>query len=334
MLQDIAQDMPLVATGPRETNHDRVKTISIVTPCFNEEAGIAECYATVRAMMQDELGAYQYEHVFIDNCSTDRTLTILRALARGDARVKIIVNARNFGPARSPFHAMLQCRGDVVVPVLADLQTPPALIPRMVAMWESGAKVVVAIKKASAEPFMWRLMRRSFYATMKRVSRIEQIQNYMGYGLYDRCVMDAMRGLNEPEPYFRGLISEIGFERASIEYDQPERRHGRSSYTIAALVDFGLLGLSSYSRAPLRLMTLSGFCVATLSFLCGFAYLVAKLLFWDAMPMGMAPVLIAVFFLGAIQLLALGIVGEYIGLLLNYARKFPLVIEKERINFD
>ena len=169
---------------------------------------------------------------------------------------------------------------------------------------------------------------------MKRVSKVEQIPHYMGYGLYDRCVIEALRGLNEPEPYFRGLITEVGFERATVEYDQPPRRHGKSSYTIFSLADFALHGLSSYSRVPLRMMTFVGFAVSCLSFLCGLAYLVGKLLFWYALPTGIAPVLIAVFFLGAIQLFALGVVGEYIGLLLNYSRRFPLVIEKERINFD
>ncbi len=335
MLEDLRPDPADSApTSYNTISSQPRKRLSIVTPCFNEAAGIAECHAAVAAVMQAQLGRYDYDHVFIDNCSTDGTVAILREIARNDRRVKIIVNARNFGPARSPFHAMLQCDGDAVVPVLADLQTPPALIPDMAARWEAGAKVVVAIKKASVESLPWRIARRSFYGLIRRVSRVEQIPNYMGYGLYDRCVMDAMRGLNEPEPYFRGLITEIGFERSSVEYNQPPRRHGRSSYTIGALVDFALLGLSSNSRAPLRLMTITGFSVACLSLLCGIGYLAAKLLFWNTMSAGVAPLLIAMFFLGAVQLCALGVIGEYIGLLLNYARRFPLVIEKERINFD
>ena len=311
-----------------------MKTISIVTPCYNEEAGIAECHAAVCALMEAELPTYAYEHIFIDNCSQDRTVAVLRDLASRDRRVKVIVNSRNFGPARSPFHAMLESGGDVTIPVLADLQTPPALIPAMVALWEKGAKVVVAVRRRSAERGLSQLAREGYYRLLKAISRVEQIPNYMGYGLYDRCVIDALRGLNEPEPYFRGLITEVGFERAAIEYDQPRRRYGRSSYNIFSLADFALLGLSSYSRAPLRLMTFVGFAVACLSLLCALAYLVGKLLFWYSLPVGVAPVLIAIFFLGSIQLFALGVVGEYIGLLLNYARRFPLVIEKERINFD
>ena len=308
--------------------------ISIVTPCFNEEGGIAQCYAAVCAVMQAELPGYDYEHLFIDNCSDDRTVAILRDLARRDARLKVIVNARNFGPARSPYHALFATKGDIAIPILADLQTPPALIPQMVALWELGAKVVIASRRRGEEALFWRAARTAFYSSMSKFSKVEQFPNYMGYGLYDRCVIEALRNLNEPEPYFRGLIAEVGFERAFVEYDQPQRRHGRSSYTIFSLADYALLGLSSYSRAPLRLMTLVGFTVSCLSFLCGLLYLIGKLIFWYSLPVGVAPVLIAIFFLSSVQLLALGVVGEYIGLLLNYTRKFPLVIEQERINFD
>lgn len=309
-------------------------TISIVTPCYNEEAGIAECYRAVRTMMETELADYDYEHVFIDNCSQDRTVAILRDVARHDPRVKVIVNARNFGPERSPFHAILACRGDMVVPILADLQTPPSLVPAMVELWRQGTKAVIAVKRKTDEPLLLGLARKGFYKAMTSLSKVEQTPNYMGYGLYDRCIVDALRGLNEPDPYFRGLISEIGFERAFVEYDQPRRRHGRSSYTVFSLANHALLGLSTSSRVPLRLMTVVGFSVSCLSFLFGLAYLVGKLLFWYTLPVGIAPVLIAVFFLGSIQLFALGVVGEYVGLLINYTRRFPLVIEKERINFD
>ncbi len=311
-----------------------MNTLSIVTPCYNEEAGIEECYEAVRNVMESDLSDLTYEHIFIDNCSHDRTVDKLRAIAARDRRVKIIVNARNFGPARSPYHAFLQTSGDAMVPVLADLQTPPGLIPEMVERWRRGAKAVIAVRRSSQEKPFWRLTRAAFYFLMKKLSRVEQIPNFMGYGLYDRCVIDAMRKLNEPEPYFRGLVMEIGFERATIEYDQPPRRRGRSSYNFFSLADFALLGLSTYSRAPLRLMTLLGFSVSMLSFLAGVVYLVVKLLFWYSLPVGVAPVLIAIFLLGSIQLFALGVLGEYIGLLLNYSRQFPLVIEKERINFD
>lgn len=307
--------------------------LSIVTPCYNEEAGIVACYEGVRAVMEAELPDIAYEHIFIDNASQDATVERLREIAARDTRVKVIVNARNFGPARSPFHAFRQTTGDAVIPIMADLQTPPSLIPQMAKLWRGGAKVVIAVKKPMPEGLALRASRAIFYGLMKRLSKVEQVPHYMGYGLYDRCVVDALRGLNEPEPYFRGLVMEVGFTRAFIEYEQPPRRHGRSSYNFFSLADYALVGLSSYSRAPLRLMTFLGFAVSMLSFLAGLVYLAIKLLFWYSLPVGVAPVLIAVFFLGSIQLFALGVVGEYIGLLLNYARNFPLVIEKERINF-
>ena len=308
--------------------------LSIITPCYNEEGGIAACYEAVREVMEGQVADCEYEHVFIDNCSQDRTVAILREIATRDPRVRVIVNARNFGPSRSSFHGTLQTRGDATVPVFADLQTPPSLIPEMVRLWREGAKLVIAVKRGSKEGLLLRAGRAAYYRLIKSLSKVEQVPNFVGYGLYDRCVIDVLRALEEPEPYFRGLVMEIGFRRAMIEYDQPPRRSGKSSYNLLSLADYALIGLSSYSRAPLRLMTFLGFAASMLSFLAGFAYLIVKLLFWHSLPVGVAPVLIAVFFLSSIQLFALGVVGEYIGLLLNYARKFPLVIESERINFD
>jgi glycosyltransferase involved in cell wall biosynthesis len=311
-----------------------LKTLSIVTPCYNEEAGIAECYEACRKVMS-ELPGYAYEHVFIDNCSGDRTVAILKEIAASDKRVKIIVNARNFGHARSPHHAMLQVNGDAVIPVVADLQTPPALIPEMVRAWEDGYKVVVAVRtNAGAGSPLVALARKVFYGLIRKISKVEQIPNYMGYGLYDRRVMDVMRSLYEPDPYFRGLVPEIGFERKVVEYRQPERAHGTSKHSLFDLIDFALMGITTFSKAPMRLMTVTGFIAACLSLACGFLYLVAKVLFWSSIPVGIAPILIAVFLLGSVQLLALGLLGEYVGVLLQYARKFPLVVEKERINFD
>jgi glycosyltransferase involved in cell wall biosynthesis len=308
--------------------------LSIVTPCYNEEAGIVACYEAVRRVMETQLPDYDYEHIFIDNCSQDRTVDMLRGVAAKDKRAKVIVNSRDFGPARSPFHAFRQTNSDAVIPMMADLQTPPSLIPEMVQLWRDGAEVVIAIKQNAVEGPGLRFARSVFYSLMKRFSRVEQIPHYMGYGLYDRRVVDALRSLHEPEPYFRGLVMEVGFKRAFIRYDQPPRRHGRSSYNFFSLADYALIGLSSNSRAPLRLMTFLGFAVSMLSFLSGSLYLLVKLLFWNSLPVGVAPVLIAVFFLGSVQLFALGVVGEYVSLLLNYTRNFPLVFERERINFD
>ncbi len=310
------------------------KTISIVTPCYNEEGGIAECYAAVRKIFDEQLGHYNREHIFIDNCSTDGTVSILREIAARDPGVKIIINARNFGPERSPHHAVLQATGDAVTGVLADLQTPPSILPEMVARWEAGFKVVVAVRRGSREGFVARAARSAYYKLIRRMSKVEQIPNYMGYGLYDRKVIDVMRTLYEPHPYFRGMIPEIGFERAVVEYFQPDRRHGRSRNSLSDLLDVAFVGLSTHSKAPMRAMTMTGVVVASISLIVGFVYLILKLLYWDRIPIGITPLLVATFFLGAVQLLALGLIGEYISLLLQYARRFPLVVEKERVNFD
>jgi polyisoprenyl-phosphate glycosyltransferase len=307
--------------------------LSIVTPCYNEEATIEACHAAVRDVLAAHAPDVAYEHIFIDNCSTDSTVHRLRVLAAADPHVRVIVNARNFGPARSPYHALLQARGDAVIPVLADLQTPAEIIPEMIARWRAGAKAVLAVKRSGDQNWFQRWPRALYYRLLRGLSRTEQIPDFEGYGLYDRCVLDALRTLREPEPYFRGLVLEVGFERSIIMYDQPPRLHGKSSYNLYSLADFALLGLSVSSRAPLRLMTLLGFSRAVVSFIVGFAYLIIKLAFWYSLPIGVAPVLIAVFFLSALQLFALGVLGEYVGLLLNYSRNFPLVIEKERINF-
>jgi polyisoprenyl-phosphate glycosyltransferase len=311
-----------------------MKMISLVTPCYNEEAGIRECYATCRRIMEEELSAYPYEHIFIDNCSTDGTVAILKEIAAADKRVKIIVNARNFGSGRSPYHGLMQASGDVMAPILADLQTPPSILPDMVAKWEAGYKIIVAVRRASEERGLLALTRRAFYALIKRVSKIEQIPNYIGYGLYDRAVIDVLRALNEPDPYFRGLIPEIGFDRAVVEYDQPARRHGESQHNLMDLIDVALLGITTYSKAPMRIMTISGFVIASLSLVAAFIYFCLKLLLWSQVPFGITPILLATLFFGSVQLLALGLLGEYVGLLLQYARRFPVVVEKERINFN
>src|ERR1043166_690895 len=303
------------------------KKLTILTPCFNEEGGIAECYERVREVMAG-LPGYAYEHLFIDNASTDRTVSILKEIAQRDRRVKIIVNARNFGHTRSPHHGMLQMTGDAFVAVLADLQTPPELIPAFVAKWEQGFKMVVAVRRSMQEGFFLRLARNNFYRLIARLSHIEQIKNFMGYGLYDRSVVEIVRQLDEPDPYFRGLVSEIGFEKAFIEYDQPARKHGRSHHSLFDLIEMAMLGITSYSKVPLRLMTVTGIVIAMLSLLTGLGYFIYKLIYWDTFQTGIAPILFATLFFASVQLMAIGLVGEYIGLILQYVRRFPLVAEK------
>jgi polyisoprenyl-phosphate glycosyltransferase len=310
------------------------KKISVLTPCFNEEAGIRECYDRVKQVFETQLPEYELEHLFIDNCSSDRTVDVLKEVAASDKRVKVIVNARNFGLSRSPYHGMLQVSGDCVVPVVADLQTPPELIVELARKWEEGFKAVIAVRTGMEESFPLRIFRNVFYALMSRMSKVRQIRHFIGFGLFDRTIIDILRQLDEPDPYFRGLVSEIGFDKAFVHYHQPPRKHGKSRHNFFDLVELSMLALTTYSKVPLRMMTLAGFVVSCLSVLTGLVYLVIKLLFWNSFPLGLAPLVIGTFFLLAVNLLALGLVGEYVGLILQYARRFPLVVEKERINFD
>jgi glycosyltransferase involved in cell wall biosynthesis len=229
---------------------------------------------------------------------------------------------------------MLQTDGDAVVPIVADLQTPPELISDLVAKWESGHRMVIAVRKGMKEGIFLQLARGVFYRIMARLSKVEQIKNFMGFGLYDRDVIEILRALDEPEPYFRGLVSEIGFDKAFLEYDQPLRKHGHSRHSFLDLFELSMLALTTYSRAPLTLMTLTGLAISTLSLGTSLVYLVLKLLYWDTFPVGIIPLVLATFFFAAVQLIALGLIGEYIGLVLRYVRHFPLVIEKERVNFD
>lgn len=310
-----------------------MKTISIVTGCYNEEENVAELIRRVRAVMAG-LPGYAYEHLFIDNCSTDRTVALLRGFAAEDRRIKIIVNARNFGHIRSPYHGLLQAHGDAVIALVADLQDPPELIPELVRQWEAGSAVVAAIKTASREAWWMYHLRGLYYRTIRRVASVELLEHFTGFGLYDRRVVDVLRGLREPYPYFRGLISDIGFDIARVPYTQPVRRHGRTKNNFFTLLDMALLGFTNHTKLPLRLAVLLGFFTAGLSLLIGSGYLVAKLVFWNTFTAGMAPVVLGMFFLGSIQLLFLGVVGEYVGAIFTYVQNRPLVIEKERINFD
>jgi len=307
--------------------------ISIVTPCYNEEENVAELYRQVREVFAS-LPAYRYEHIFIDNASRDRTVAILKEIAGQDTNVKIIVNSRNFGHIRSPYHALLQAEGDAVILLVADLQDPPPMIRDFIAKWEEGYKVVLGVKSNSEETPAMFLIRKMYYNLISRLSEIELTKNNTGFGLYDRQVMEALREINDPYPYFRGIVSEIGFEKAIIEYVQPRRKRGITKNNFYTLYDFAMLGITNHSRVPLRIATMLGFAMAALSLLVSLGYLIAKLLFWSTFTAGMAPVVIGLFFFGSVQLFFIGILGEYIGLIYTQVQKRPLVIEKERVNFD
>ncbi len=310
------------------------KKISIVTPCYNEQDGIRECYLAVKTFFNEELPEYDYEHLFIDNCSLDQTAKILRGIAAEDKNVKLIVNSRNFGPAHSPYYAMLESTGDAYIPIVADLQTPVKLITDFVRRWEEGYDMVLGIRVGMSEAAWLRMSRNAYYAIMSRLAHIEHYHGFTGYCLLDRKAIDAIRSLADPKPYFRGIISEIGFKKTFVEYAQPPRKHGKSKWSFIDLFDYAILGMVSCSKVPLRVMTVAGFTVSVFSFLVGLTYLIIKLIYWDSFAVGMAPVLIGTFFLASIQLFFLGLLGEYIGVIFDYVRKRPLVIEQERINFD
>jgi len=310
-----------------------VKLISIVTACYNEDENVREVYEQVRKVMAG-LPGYDYEHIFIDNASKDRTVAILRELAKEDKRVKVIVNARNFGHIRSPCHAILQARGDAVISIVADLQDPPAMIADFVRKWEEGYKVVMGIKKGSQESILMFALRRLYYRTLRRLSDVELVEHFTGFGLYDRQVIEILKTLGDPYPYFRGLIADIGFEIAKVEYVQPARKLGITKNNFYTLYDMAMLGLTSYTKVPLRLATMLGFASAALSLLVALFYLVYKLIFWNSFELGLAPLVVGIFFFSSVQLIFLGIVGEYVGSIHTYVRHMPLVVEKERINFS
>lgn len=309
-----------------------MKLISIVTPCHNEEKNVAGLYNEVKKVFAD-LKNYRYEHIFIDNASTDKTVNILKSIAAVDKNVKIIVNLKNYGHLKSPFYAILQANGEAIISVVADFQDPPVLIKDFIDRWEQGYKVVVGIKNRSKENSLMFLVRKIYYSLIQSVSTSEQIKNFTGFGLYDRSVIEILRQYDERYPYFRGLISELGFEIAKIEFTQPIRREGRSNNNFYTLFDLAMLGIVNYSVLPLRIATFVGLITAVVSFLIALLYLFYKIIFWNSFQVGIAPLVIGIFFFSAVQLLFIGIIGEYIGVIYTQLKKRPLVIEKERVNF-
>jgi len=306
--------------------------ISIVTPCYNEEGNVRALYTQVREVFS-VLPVYTYEHIFIDNASTDRTVSCLKEIAAKDQNVKVIVNRRNFGQVRSPYHAILQAKGDAIITMCADLQDPPALIPIFLEWWEKGFKVVMGVKARSEEPRIVYALRTAYYRFLNRLSETDLVENYTGFGLYDREVIEILRNLNEPYPYFRGLIAELGFEHALVEYSQPLRKIGITKNTFYTLFDLAMLGLTNHSRVPLRLATMLGFISSALSILVAIVYLIYKLLFWNSFALGLAPLVVGIFLFASVQMFFLGLVGEYVGAIYTQVLRRPLVIEKERVNF-
>lgn len=311
------------------------KKLSIVSSAYNEEGNIRELYEQVKAQMALLGDKYDYEQIVLDNASTDGTLNELRKIAAQDKNFKVIVNARNFGHIRSPYYGILQCERDAVIYMASDLQDPPALIPQFISKWEEGYKVVLAQKKQSKESWLFFAVRRLYYWLLNLVndSGAELLSNCTGFGLYDKCVVDELRKLDEPYPYLRGLVCELGYSRALVPFVQPLRKRGLTKNNFYTLYDNAMTGFTNHSKVPLRLAALGGFALGIFSFILALIYLVLKLLYWDSFPMGTAPILLAVLFFSSVQLFFIGIIGEYIGAILTQVLKRPLVIEKERINF-
>jgi dolichol-phosphate mannosyltransferase len=306
--------------------------LSIVTPCFNEEENVEELYRRVNAVLSG-MPAYDFEIIFIDNHSEDRTVAILRGLAAADPRVKVIVNTRNFGHIRSPYHGLLASSGAASIYLASDLQDPPEMIPEFIRHWQAGYKLVLAVKPTSKTQALVHTLRKFYYRMLDGISDVSLVKDTTGFGLYDKAVLDHVRKIQDPYPYFRGLICELGYEIKTIQFEQPRRLRGISKNNIYTLYDIAMLGIVSHSKLPLRIASLVGFILAFLSFLSALGFLIYKLLHWSDVPMGLAPLAIVVMLLFGMMFIFIGILGEYIGSIHTYVQKRPVVVEKERINF-
>jgi len=309
------------------------KKISIMVPCFNEEENVVPMSEAIIEVMTRDLPQYDYELLFIDNCSTDNTQTLLRGLCAKNPRIRAIFNAKNFGQFNSPYYGICQTTGDCTIPICCDFQDPVEMIPKFVAEWEKGYKIVCGIKSSSRENRFVYFLRSCYYRMIKRMSQVEQIEHFTGFGLYDKSFVDVMRSLDDPTPFLRGVVAELGFKRKDIEYTQARRKSGKSKNNWYSLYDAAMLSITSYTKAGLRLATFSGFILSALSILAAIVYLILKLIYWNRFPAGTVPILLAVLIFGSIQLFFIGLLGEYVLTLNTRSMKRPLVVEEERINF-
>lgn len=309
-----------------------MKKISVISGCYNEEGNLKEFYDRIIDAL-GQLTNYTYEIILADNCSKDHSREILREIAAKDPQFKVIMNANNFGPIRSPYNAMLQATGDAVVVLFSDLQEPPEMILEFVKQWEAGYQVVCGVKPTSREnPLMFQV-RRFYYWLLSSCSDTPQVRNFTGFGLYDRKVINAIKQFNEPYPYFRGLVSEIGFKRIEVPFVHAVRKHGKTNNNFFSLYDVAMLGFVNHTKLPLRMAAFAGFLLAFLSLFVAFAYFIGKILFWNTFNLGLAPIVIGLFFFSSVQLIFIGVIGEYIGAIWTQVKNKPLVIEDERINF-
>lgn len=308
-----------------------MKLISVVTPCYNEEKNVEEVYGRIKEIFSGL--NYRYEHIFIDNSSQDNTLKILKKLAQKDTNCKIIVNTKNFGWIRSPFYGLLQAKGNAVILIAADLQDPPATIIEFIKKWEEGYKIVLGVKTKSKEPILMYMVRGFYYKLYSLFSENEVIAHCTGFGLYDKEIVEIFRNLNEPYPYLKSIISEIGFEKAIVEYTQEKREKGVSSSSFYKLYDAAISGIISDSKVFIRVAAILGFVSSFASLLIAIVYLFLKIILWKNYQLGIASFAIGVFFFISLQLFFIGVVGEYVGAIFTQVKRRPLVIEKERINF-
>ena len=310
-----------------------MKKISILIPCYNEEENVVPIANAIVEEMDKNLSSFDYEIVFIDNDSKDNTRPLLREICKRNPKIKAIFNAKNFGQFNSPYYGMLQTTGDCTIAMCCDFQDPVEMLPQMVEEWEKGAMIVSCIKTASKENPIMRFLRSCYYKMIKKMSSVEQIEHFTGFGLYDKSFIEVLRNLNDPTPFLRGIVAELGFKRVSIEYTQAKRRAGKTHNNFFTLFDAAMLSFTSYTKVGLHLVTFAGMILSALSILAALVYLVLKLLYWDRFSAGFAPMIIGLFFLNAIELLFIGFVGEYVMSINTRVMNRPLVIEEERINF-
>ena len=312
-----------------------MKKISLISSCYNEEENLDTLYDRVVKAIEPYSNNYEFEYILLDNGSSDNTEGKLRELAQKDKRIKVILNARNFGHIRSPYYGMVQCSGDAIIYLASDLQDPPELIGDFIKKWEDGYKIVLGKKTQSEESFPMFMIRTAYYELISRIADDDTslVKNCTGFGLFDRCVIDIIKQLDDPYPYIRGLICDIGFEKAFVEYKQPSRRRGISKNNFYSLYDNAMIGIVKHSKVPLRLMTFLGSGLSFLSLGVAVFYFILKLMFWNEFALGLAPIIISLFFLGSVQLFCMGVLGEYIGAIYTRVNKKPVVVEKERINF-
>lgn len=309
-----------------------MKRISILIPAYNEIENVEPLSEAIITEME-KMPHYDYEIIFIDNDSKDGTRDKLREMCKGNRQIKAILNAKNFGQNNSPYYGLLQTTGDCAILMCADFQDPVDMIPKLIAEWESGYKIVSAIKTTSKENKVMRFLRTCYYKLIKKFSEVEQIEHFTGFGLYDASFIEVLRQLDDPTPFLRGIVAELGYKRKELPYEQQRRKAGKSKNNLYSLYDIAMLSFTSYTKVGLRLATFLGFGIAFCSIVIALVYFVLKLLYWDTFMMGTAPILIGMFFLGAIQLIFLGLVGEYIISMNHRIMKRPLVVEEERINF-